>query len=65
MDETVRSPSGGYAAFLETNRIACLKPQKVSGYSGYTSNALIKIGPLFSSDYHQALKLEVLTLQAK
>ncbi len=33
----VNSPSGGEPAFLRMNLRACLKLQKVSGNSGYTS----------------------------
>jgi len=38
MAETVISPRGGTAAFLDTNRRACLKLQNESGYSGEISN---------------------------
>jgi hypothetical protein len=34
---------GGKAAFLETNFRACLKLQKVSGISGYTSKIFTAI----------------------
>jgi hypothetical protein len=34
MEAIVRSPRGGYAAFLDMNSSAYLKLQKVAGYSG-------------------------------
>jgi hypothetical protein len=42
----VSRPRGGLAAFFEMNFRAWVKLQKVFGYSGYTSSALIQ-----STDY--------------
>src|SRR5690554_2668223 len=39
----VSKPNGGLDAFFDTNLSACLKLQKVSGYSGYTSRIFMLI----------------------
>jgi len=43
MAATVNSPKGGAPALLRMNLSACLKLQKVSGNSGYTSNTFIQV----------------------
>jgi hypothetical protein len=45
--DTVISPRGGTAAFLEINFKACLKLQNESGQWGYTNNMFIAMNYLF------------------